>query len=212
MVDVVLASGSNARLKVLKAAGISPRVIVSGIDESVYSTYPPRTLVLMLAEAKARKVAAELSSGYVIGCDSVFSFASDIDVCGLALGKPSNRQAAVALWEQLSGQEGYLLTGHYVMDIRNKSGVSEVNVTKMRFAEVDDIDIAAYVRTGEPLEGAGGFAIDRLGGWFVETIEGDYSNIVGISLPTLRRLFGQLGLNIAQLWGDDVYECGSTQN
>lgn len=200
MPEIILASESNARLKILQGAGLRPRVIVSGVDESAYPTCSPRELVSVLAEAKARRVGDVVSSGYVIGCDSVFSFEPGAEVGVTAFSKCESRQSAVALWKRLSGGEGYLLTGHYVLEAESGAGAGETNCTKVYFAKISSAQIEAYVNSGEPLEAAGGFAIDRLGGWFVESIEGDYTNVVGLSLPTLRRLFERLGRDVVELW------------
>ena len=191
---VVLASASPARLAVLRAAGIDPEVIVSGVDEDAFSASGTGELTLVLARAKASTVAADLSQGLVIGCDSM------LDLDGRAYGKPASPDEAVALWRQMSGMSGTLYTGHCVIDAATGKQVTAVGETTIRFGRPTEAEITAYVGTGEPLTMAGGFTIEGLGGWFVESIDGDHSNVIGISVPLLRHLFRELGVTIPELW------------
>ncbi|MDQ3307609.1 MAG: Maf family nucleotide pyrophosphatase, partial [Actinomycetota bacterium] len=177
--SLVLASASPARLRTLRAAGLDPAVIVSGIDEQRYAAGSSAELALELARAKARAV-ADLEAAHgsiVIGCDSL------LDLDGAILGKPTDVSDAIARWRTMQGRSGVLVTGHCVID--NRSGVArdEVATTTVHFAEVSDDEIAAYVATGEPLQVAGAFTIDGLGAAFVTGIEGDHHNVVGVSVP-----------------------------
>ncbi len=191
---VVLASASPARLAVLRAAGLDPQVVVSGVDEDAYAAESTARLVEVLASAKAGAVAGGLDDGVVIGCDSM------LDLGGQAYGKPAGADEAARLWRQMSGQSGTLFTGHCVVDAASGQSVGAVAATTIRFGRPTDDEIAAYVATGEPLGMAGAFTIEGLGGWFVDSIDGDHNNVIGISLPVLRRLFGDLGLTIPGLW------------
>lgn len=191
---VVLASASPARLAVLRAAGIDPEVIVSGVDEDAFSAPGTGELTVILARAKASTVAADLSDGLVIGCDSM------LDLDGRAYGKPASPEEAAARWHQMSGQAGTLYTGHCVIDAATGKEVTAVGETTVRFGRPTDAEIAAYVGTGEPLNMAGAFTIEGLGGWFVESIDGDHNNVIGISVPLLRHLFRELGVTIPELW------------
>jgi septum formation protein len=193
-VRVVLASASPARLAVLRAAGLDPQVIASGVDEDRYSANSTAELVSVLASAKAGAVAAGLDDGVVIGCDSL------LDLDGRAYGKPADAAAATKLWRELSGKSGTLFTGHCVIDAASGHTVQAVAATTIRFGTPTDDEVAAYVATGEPLRMAGAFTIEGLGGWFVDSIDGDSGNVIGISLPLLRRLLGGLGLTIPALW------------
>jgi septum formation protein len=193
-VRVVLAFASPARLAVLRAAGLDPQVIVSGVDEDAYSAESTARLVEMLASAKASAVAGDLDDGVVIGCDSM------LDLDGHAYGKPADAAGATRLWQRMSGQSGTLFTGHCVVDAASGHNARAVAATTIRFGHPTDDEIAAYVATGEPLDMAGAFTIEGLGGWFVDSIDGDHNNVIGISLPVLRRLFGELGLTIQELW------------
>jgi septum formation protein len=193
-VRVVLASASPARLAVLRGAGLDPEVIVSGVDEDAYSTATTAELTALLAGAKASAVAATLASGLVIGCDSM------LDLDGVALGKPACADEAIARWHAMRGRTGTLLTGHCVIDAATGQRVSAVASSVIRFGTPADEEIAAYVGTGEPLGMAGAFTIEGLGGWFIDSIDGDHNNVIGISLPLLRTLLLDLGVTIPALW------------
>ena len=197
-VRVVLASASPARLAVLRAAGLHPEVIVSGVDEDAFSAADTASLVDVLASAKASAVASALDSGLVIGCDSM------LDLDGVALGKPASAESAIARWQNMRGRTGTLYTGHCVIDAASGKQTSAAAATTVRFGNPSDAEIAAYVGTGEPLGMAGAFTIEGLGGWFVDSIDGDHNNVIGISLPLLRELFLEFGLTIPDLWGVGV--------
>ncbi|WP_433224002.1 Maf family protein [Microtetraspora malaysiensis] len=194
MTELVLASASPARLGVLRAAGLDPKVIVSGVDEDAITAETPAALCLVLAKAKAAAVAASLEGGVVIGCDSV------LELDGLAYGKPSSPEEAVSRWRSMRGRTGHLLTGHCVIDVASGRQAAAVGTTVVRFGAPTDEEISAYVASGEPLKVAGAFTLDGLGGWFVDGIDGDHGNVLGISLPLLRRLLGEVGVPVTSLW------------
>jgi len=189
----VLASQSPARLRTLRDAGIDPDVVVSGVDESTV-TGPPADVALTLAVRKAMAVAMGLDDALVLGCDSV------LDLAGEALGKPADRADAVARWRAMRGHSGVLHTGHCLVDTTTNRQVARVASTTVYFADLTDEEIEAYVDTGEPLAVAGAFTIDGLGGPFVERIEGDPHNVVGVSLPLLRVLLLEVGHRWTDLW------------
>ena len=199
----VLASASPARLRTLRQAGLDPEVIVSGVDEESITASTPTTLVQVLADAKAEVIATSLTaSALVLGCDSMLEFQ------GEALGKPVHALDAVERWRQLRGNSGVLHTGHCLIDTSADAGragraVRGVASTEVRFADVSDREIADYVATGEPLAVAGGFTIDGLGGWYVESVAGDHHNVVGVSLPLLRKLIIELGYQLADVISTD---------
>jgi septum formation protein len=206
---VVLASASPARLSLLRAAGIEPVVRVSDVDEpaieaalAAQGRTDPMDVASTLATAKARAIADsvrdERPGAVVIGCDSV------LDLDGRALGKPADADDAVRRWQAMRGRSGHLRTGHTVVvlgatpdDDRTSSDVATTYVT---FADLDDASIAAYVATGEPLRVAGAFTLDGIGSAFVERIDGDPSNVVGLSLPLVRRMLESLDIRWTDLW------------
>ena len=191
---VVLASASPARLAVLRAAGVDPEVIVSGVNEDVYTAPSTGELTQVLASAKASSVASRLNDGLVIGCDSM------LDLDGRAYGKPASTAEAEARWHEMSGKTGTLFTGHCVIDVASGRCEAAVAATTIRFGTPTDAEISAYVATGEPLNMAGAFTIEGLGGWFVDSIDGDHNNVIGISVPLLRVLLRDLGITIPDLW------------
>jgi septum formation protein len=192
---LILASQSPARLGLLKTAGLDPQVIVSGVDEDALTAATPRELALVLAEAKAAAVAATLTdSAIVIGCDSV------LELDGLALGKPGSPEEALARWRSMRGREGVLLTGHCVIDTATGRQASETAATVVRFGNPDDAEVAAYINTGEPLHVAGAFTLDGYAAPFIDGIDGDPGNVIGLSLPLLRRLLSLLDVRITDLW------------
>ncbi|WP_404816906.1 Maf family protein [Streptomyces thermolineatus] len=193
---LVLASASPARLGLLRQAGMDPKVIVSGVDEDALSAPTPAELALVLAEAKAHAVAGlpEAAGALVVGCDSV------LELDGRALGKPSDAEEAVVRWKSMRGRSGVLRTGHCVVDTATGLRVSETASTTVRFGTPDDEEIAAYVASGEPLYVAGAFTLDGRSAPFVEGVDGDPGNVIGLSLPLLRRLLAGLGVRITDLW------------
>jgi septum formation protein len=209
MVELVLASKSPARLATLRAAGIDPRVVVAGIDEeavlaAALTANPeltPAGQVLALARAKAEAVAtAAATRALILGCDSMLL------LDGQVLGKPLGPADAKRRIKAQSGREATLLTGHWLLGPAGRQadgpreGAGAASSTVVRFGQMSDAEIDAYVATGEPLEVAGAFTIDGLGGPFIDGIDGDHHGVVGLSLPLLRTLLTGFGLTIPQLW------------
>jgi len=191
---LVLASGSQGRLRLLRAAGVYPEVVVSGVDEDTDEVLDTSALVQMLAERKATAVAARRPAALVLGCDSM------LDLDGMPLGKPRSAEEAVAMWHELAGRRGTLCTGHCLIDGASGRHVSDVARTIVRFGRPTEAELAAYVASGEPLVLAGAFSIDGLGAPFIDGIDGDPGNVIGVSLPLLRRMLADLDLTITDLW------------
>jgi septum formation protein len=192
----VLASASPARLRLLRDAGFDPDVVVSGVDEDAYADDDAWELVRCLAVAKATAVAADLAGerALVVGCDSMLVLE------GQTLGKPASPDEALERWQRMRGKSGVLLTGHCVADAATGRSVDDVADTVVRFGEPSDDEIRAYVASGEPLRLAGAFSIDGRAAPFIDGIEGDHGNVIGLSLPLFRRLLQQLDVELTELW------------
>lgn len=194
---LVLASASPARLKTLRGAGVEPVVIVSGVDESQVADLPSAEIALQLAELKCAAVAGRDDlprPALVLGCDSV------LELDGETLGKPDSVDDAVRRWVAMRGRSGVLHTGHCLTEAASGRVAAATASTIVHFADASDAEIAAYVGTGEPLHVAGAFTVDGLGGPFITGIEGDYHNVVGVSLPLVRDLVQELGFEWTDLW------------
>lgn len=201
MTKLVLASQSPGRLFVLRNAGVVPQVHVSDVDEEAIEAMMPEAtpadLCLALARAKAEAVAGDYASNpeiIVVGCDSVF------DVDGQAFSKPDSPEQAWERWGVMMGRSGTLRTGHWLIRPATGEAVGAVASTVVRMGDPTPEELEAYLATGEPLRVAGGFTLDALGGAFVEGIDGDPSNVVGLSLPTVRRLLRRLDVTWTDLW------------
>ena len=199
-VRIVLASASDARLRTLRGAGLDPEVMVSGVDEDSEAVDGVRELTARLAQLKAQAVSAGIDHGsgttVVIGCDSM------LELDGMGYGKPGTPAEAARRWQVMRGHAGLLHTGHHVMlhqggAITTRTAVAS---TLVHFAELTDEEIEAYVASAEPLQVAGGFTVDGLGGPFITGVDGDHHNVVGLSLPLLRTILNELGISWPSLW------------
>ncbi|MDD9206404.1 Maf family protein [Georgenia sp. 10Sc9-8] len=211
MTTLLLASASPARLATLRSAGLDPLVAVSAVDEPALlaaagagtGRVPAAEQVLLLARAKARDVVGRApgvaGADVVLGCDSMLELV--VDGAAEVVGKPADAAEATARWRRMRGRSGVLHTGHWLVCAGDGREVGRTSSTTVHFADVSDAEIDAYVASGEPLHVAGAFTIDGLGGPFVERLEGDHHGVVGVSLPLLRHLLGELGITVPDLWG-----------
>lgn len=195
----VLASASPARTRLLGDAGVRHSIVVSHVDEDAVVAHAGWTnahaVAGGLAAAKARDVANKLGPGHlVLGCDSVF------DIDGEIHGKPSSASQAWTRWQRMRGGDGVLYTGHHVVDTDRGLEVTRVASSTVYFADPTDEELDAYIATGEPLRVAGGVTIDALGAPFISRIDGDHSNVMGLSIPTLRLMLMDIGIAWPTLW------------
>jgi septum formation protein len=197
----VLASASPARRRLLQGIGINPLVQPSAFDEDSIALQAPQALVESLARHKAQTVVQQLPQhgleALVLGCDSVLALGGQI------YGKPDTPEIAIARWQQMRGQVGELYTGHALIRVGGQAAPTPLvrsQVTRVHFAMISDRQIRAYVATGEPMQCAGCFALEGKGGALVEKIDGCYSNVIGLSLPLLRQMFTEIGVEITEFW------------
>lgn len=206
-ITTVLASASSGRLAVLRAAGVEPVVLVSGVDEDAvrdaHAGAEPHRVIEALAEAKATAAIgahadhAALADAVVISGDSMLLLDGELQ------GKPHTRDEARRRWRTQIGRTGELITGHTVLRVRAGRAVASATgsaSTLVTMGQPTERELEAYLDSGEPLEVAGAFTIDGLGGWFVERIDGDPSCVVGLALPLTRRLLAEVGVTVTDLW------------
>jgi septum formation protein len=177
---LVLASASPRRVSLLRQAGAAFTVVDPGPDRDWPGGAAPRHGVRALALEKARRVAAKRPGKVVIGADTV------VVLRGERLGKPADTAQAVAMLQRLHGRTHEVWTGIAV--VRDRESRTAAEVARVRFTRLTPEEIAAYVRTGEPLDKAGGYGIQGLAAQFVRGIEGDYTTVVGLPLARLRQV------------------------
>jgi septum formation protein len=190
MPKIVLASASVSRRRLLESAGLKPTIMVSHVDEETdfFNAMTPADMVIALAITKAHTIREQIDfPAIIIGCDSTFEFDSQ------SLGKPATPEIAIERASRVRGNSGLLHTGHCIIDTTKDKEISSIVTTKVTFDNMTDAEITDYVATGEPLHVAGGFTLDGFSSPFIPSIEGDYTNVVGISMPFVRKAFEQLG-------------------
>lgn len=187
---LILASQSPSRKRLLEGAGLHPEIIVSYVDEETeyFNAMSPKDMVIALAITKAHTVLEQVGEdALIIACDSTFEFE------GESFGKPETPEIAVERARRLSGRSGLLHTGHCIIDTKQGRELADLVTTKVTFDKLSDELIHDYVSTGEPLKVAGGFTLDGFSSPLITEIDGDYTNVVGISMPHLRKSLEHLG-------------------
>ena len=190
MPSIILASASPSRKRLLEAAGVNAQIVISEVyeEDPIYLSMTPKEMVVALSIVKAHTVREILvETGLIIACDSTFEFE------GVSLGKPLTPEVAKERAHLLSGKSGYLHTGHCIVDTERGVELADIATTKVNFSRLSDQEIEDYVASGEPLNVAGGFTLDGLSSAFISSIEGDYTNVIGLSVPLLRKMTSQLG-------------------
>ena len=194
--QIILASQSPSRASILRGAGVEPVLRPAHVDEASLigslGDAAPAEVVSQLAVAKAKKIAPDFPNDVVIGGDSMLLLDGQLQ------GKPHTIDATISRWEQQAGKTAELLTGHCV--IWGDEMHVETSKTTVRFAQATLADIRAYAATQEPLECAGAFTLEAIGGWFIDRIEGDPSSVIGLSLPVVRRALYSFGLSVSEFW------------
>jgi len=191
---LILASGSPARLRLLREAGFDPKVVVSGVPEDDVEAPTTAKVARTLAERKASAVADPAGDAVVVGCDSILEFD------GRRFGKPADDDEARGWLRAMRGRSGTLYTGHCVIDERTAARTTDVAATVVRFGVTSDEELDAYLATGEARQVAGAFTLDGRSAPFVDGVDGDPGNVIGLSLPLFRALLADLGIPVMALW------------
>ena len=195
---LILASQSPRRFELLKKVGLDFEVIPSRVMEDIVQKESPKEHVIRLAEAKARDVASGYPDHWVIAADTIVYLDSSI------LGKPKNREEALAMLRCLSGQEHWVLTGFSVCHFGKGKSDKEAVQTAVKVKTLSPAEMEWYVRTGEPFDKAGGYTIQGIGSFMIESIRGSYTNVVGLPLCELIRMLYRLGAIIISELGIQV--------
>ena len=196
---LILASASPARRYLLESAGLAPEVVVSHVDEDGTDHLPACEAVAALAHRKGRAVAERVAAGpgdppLIVACDSMLEFGAE------TWGKADSEEEVVRRWKALRGATGLLHTGHFLLDTASGRALDEVDTALVRFGRPSDAEIAAYARTEESRQVAGPFTLEGRSAPWIDSIDGNYGTITGISLVVLRRLLTGIGVELTDLW------------
>ena len=188
---IILASTSPRRAEILRDAGIAFEICGAQGDEAVLPGETAEAMVARLAEAKARAAAAQIQCGaddcLVIGADTA------VELHGKILGKSRDAADAREMLARLSGRAHHVLTGIFVLRLPDGAARAAVEKSAVTFVPLNESEIESYVASGEPMDKAGGYGIQRIGGRFIRRIEGCYFNVVGLPLARLCILLRELG-------------------
>jgi septum formation protein len=185
--QLILASKSPRRYELLKQVGLDFEVIPSRVMEDIVQKESPKEHVIRLAEAKARDIASGYPDRWVIAADTI------VYINGSILGKPKSREEAMEMLHRLSGQEHWVLTGFSVFHLGEGKSDKETVQTAVKMKTLSPTEMEWYVQTGEPFDKAGGYAIQGIGSFMIESIRGSYTNVVGLPLCELIQMLNRLG-------------------
>jgi septum formation protein len=189
MKQIILASGSARRKEILEKLGFPFEVVPSSYSEDMNQNLDPRELAKILSIGKAKDVAQNYKDAIVIGADTFISFN------GKVLGKPITAEKAESMLLEMSGNCHEVVTGFTIIDTAQNKTISKSVVTKVYFKKLTKAEISSYTKSGEPLDKAGAYAIQGKGVLFVEKIEGDYLNIIGLPLSAVAEELKNFGIN-----------------
>jgi septum formation protein len=192
MKQIILASKSPRRKQILQQVGLEFTIAVSDFDETQIKFKTPEDLVEKLSFEKAKVIAVKNPNAIIIGADTTVIYKNEI------IGKPTSKQDAIRILKLLSGNIHEVVTGFTVIS-GNKSITKHVT-SKVKFKKLSEAEIKAYVLTGEPMDKAGGYGIQDKGGLFVEDIQGDYFNVVGLPIFAVSEVLKQFGVEIIKNW------------
>jgi len=187
---LILASASKRRKEILKSCSIRHKIIVSRISEKFHHRLHPKELVLHNAREKANAVASKISSGIVLGCDTLVLFKSR------PIGKPRNAKEARRLLKAFSANKLFVYTGMCLIDIERHRQASSITKTEIKVKKVADKELGRYLSLLGPHDKAGGFSIEGAGSILFDRLKGSYFNVLGLPMNALADLFIKLGLNI----------------
>ena len=196
MRKIVLASASPRRKEILDITGLKFSVHKSDYEEELNLSLTPHKLARFLSLKKAETVAHHYRDAILIAADTFIAFKNRV------LGKPFTDRKAMKMLKMLNGKSHAVITGYTVLDTANGKTISKSVATKVYFRTLSDEEIAAYIKSGEPLDKAGAYAIQGLGAVFIERIDGDFFNVMGLPLFSLTESLKKFGVHVLQLHED----------
>lgn len=187
---IILASTSPRRRELLSETGLEFEIVAADYEEDMTMPLPPRELVLHLSRGKAESVSSMRKDAVVIAADTI------VAVGDVVMGKPHTKERAKEMLGMLRANEHQVITGFTIIDGESGKIVTKAVVSRVVFRKINDEEIDEYVETGEPLDKAGAYAIQGLASKFIESIEGDYSNIIGLPVPELLEELKNFGISV----------------
>ena len=188
--EIILASASKRRSRILKECGIAHSIMVSNVPEKMDREKGAKFNAMHNARAKAEKVAKKLKNGFIIGADTIVLAGEHL------VGKPKTKKDAKRLLKLFSGKTILVYTALYVIDARKSKSKSAVDVSKVRVKRLSPKEIDKFVKIAGPHDKAGGFSIEGPGAFIFDNIEGSFYNVLGLPLMKLDALFKKFGVNL----------------